>query len=217
MSFSKRVLSLMPEFIQKAYGSYTNKIQLTRWNRSNNPVPVPHVVKQNIIHKYKNKYHIHTFIESGTYLGDMVWAQRNNFDKIYSIELSKELVVFNRKRFSKYPHIEIIQGDSGKILSTLIKELNEKSLFWLDGHYSGEDSARGDKDCPVAEEVKAILSSGIEHIIIMSDAGSFTGQRDFPTLEGISSYITNIYPETQIHIENDCIIVELKIKPAENV
>ncbi len=217
MSFFKRILSLMPESIQKAYGSYNNKTQLRQWERDGKAIPVPHAVKQGIINKYRNKHNINILVESGTYFGDMVWAQRNNFDKIYSIELSKELLLFNRKRFKKYPNIEIIQGDSGKILPTLVKELEEETLFWLDGHYSGENSARGEKDCPVAEEVKAILSTGMEHVIIMSDARSFTGQRDFPTLDGISSYITNIYPATQIHIENDCIIVELKTKSAENV
>jgi hypothetical protein len=207
----------MPESVQKAYGSYNNKTQLRQWSRNGKAIPVPHAVKQGIINKYRNKHNINILVESGTYLGDMVWAQRNNFDKIYSIELSKELVLFNRKRFKKYPSIEIIQGDSGKILPTLVKELEEETLFWLDGHYSGEDSARGDKDCPVIEEVKAILSTGMEHVIIMSDARCFTGQRDFPTLEGISSYITSVYPKTPIHIENDCIIVELKITSTENV
>lgn len=217
MSFSKRILSSMPEFIQKAYSSYNNKIQLARWNKNGQPLPVPHAIKQNIINKYRNKHSINTLVESGTYWGDMVWAQRNNFEKIYSIELSKELVLFNRKRFKKYPNIEIILGDSGKILPTLIKELDEKTLFWLDGHYSGEDSARGDKDCPVAEEVKAILSTEIEHVIVMSDARCFTGQRDFPTLEGISSYITNTYPQSLIRTENDCIIVELKTTLPDDV
>lgn len=207
----------MPEFIQKAYSSYNNKIQLARWNKNGQPLPVPHAIKQNIINKYRNKHSINTLVESGTYWGDMVWAQRNNFEKIYSIELSKELVLFNRKRFKKYPNIEIILGDSGKILPTLIKELDEKTLFWLDGHYSGEDSARGDKDCPVAEEVKAILSTEIEHVIVMSDARCFTGQRDFPTLEGISSYITNTYPQSLIRTENDCIIVELKTTLPDDV
>lgn len=217
MNVSKRILSIMPEFIQNTYHSYKNKIQIIKWKREGKPIPIPHIVKEEMLIKYRNKYNLKTFIETGTYYGDMVWAQRYNFDDIYSIELSKDLVEFTKKRFKKNPHIKIIQGDSGKIMPTLIKDIHERALFWLDGHYSGGDTARGDKDSPILEEVKAILSSKLEHVLLINDARNFTGQRDFPSQEGLSTYILKSYPDSNIHIENDCIIVELKGHAGENV
>jgi len=210
MSFSNRILYSLPESVQKSYSAFKNKIKISKWTRKGKPVPVPHAIKQKMINEYQKKHNINIFIESGTYMGDMVWAQQDNFEQLYSVELSKEFVEQARKRFKKKKHIHIIQGDSGKIMFTLIKEIHEPALFWLDGHYSAGNTARGDKDCPIIEEVKAILSSGLEHVLLIDDARYFTGQRDYPTKEALTAFILNLYPQSEIHEENDLIIVELK-------
>jgi len=202
----------MPDFFQKSYRSFKNKNQIRKWNKRGQTVPVPHAIRQQMILKYRDKYNIRTLVESGTYLGDMVWAQQDNFDEIFSIELSKEFVDFSRSRFKKKPHIKIIQGDSGKIMPIVIKEVKGKTIFWLDGHYSGEDSARGDKDCPAAEEVKAIIASEYDHVILINDARNFTGQRDYPSKEGLCGYVHKIHPESVIKVENDCIVIEIHRK-----
>lgn len=210
MPASKRLFNILPPFIQRIYHSRKNKIKIAGWVKKGKPVPAPHAVKQELVARYAKKHNISTLVESGTYLGDMVWAQQDNFEKIYTIELSKFLQEAAKHRFRKSNHIEFIHGDSGKLMSTLIKDLPEKSLFWLDGHYSGGITARGDKDCPITEEVKAILSSDIEHVLLIDDARYFIGERDYPTINGLSAYIISIYPKSIITIESDCIIVELQ-------
>lgn len=210
MASAKRYLSMLPEFLQKAYHSYKKKAQKKKWNKQGKPIPVPHTIKQEIVLEYKDKYNIDILIETGTYLGDMVWAQRNNFSRIYSIELSKELVQKVSRRFKKKSHIEIIHGNSGKILEEIIPKITDQAIFWLDAHYSGGITARGEKDCPVYDELKAILSSEIEHIILIDDAQYFIGERDYPTIEGVSTYVLNSFPNSDIKVEKDCIIIELK-------
>lgn len=200
----------MPGFIQRIYHSRRNKSQILKWIKKGKPMPPPHAIKQELVTRYGKKHNISTLVESGTYLGDMIWAQQDNFEKIYTIELSKSLQEAAKERFKKKSHIEFIYGDSGKIMATLMKDLPEKTLFWLDGHYSGGSTARGDKDCPITEEVKAILSSDIEHVLIIDDARYFIGERDYPTINGLSAYILSIYPKSAINVENDCIIVELQ-------
>lgn len=210
MPASKRFFNILPSFIQRIYHSKKNKWQIARWIKKGKPIPVPHAIKQELVTRYGKKHSISTLVESGTYLGDMIWAQQDNFENIYTIELSKFLQVAAKKRFKKDTHINFIHGDSGKIMSTLIKDLPEKTLFWLDGHYSGGITARGDKDCPITEEVKAILSADIEHVMLIDDARYFIGERDYPTINGLSSYILSVYPKSFITVENDCIIVELQ-------
>lgn len=210
MPASKRLFNILPAFLQRIYHSNKNKSQISKWVRKGKPVPVPHAIKQELVTRYRKKHDISTLVESGTYLGDMIWAQQDNFEKIYTIELSKYLQEAAKQRFRNRPHIEFIHGDSGKLMSTLIKDLPEKTLFWLDGHYSGGTTARGDKDCPITEKVKAILSSDIEHVLLIDDARYFIGERDYPTINGLSAYILSVYPNSSIEIENDCIIVELK-------
>ena len=105
----------------------------------------------------------------------MVEAQRNNFRKIISIEVADELWKKAVTRFNKYKHISILKGDSGKILPVVTKELNEQAIFWLDGHYDFGITSKGEKDCPILEEIDAILKSnkGLNHILLVDDAISF--------------------------------------------
>ena len=210
MPSSKKHISILPEFIQKIYLSFKNKTQLSKWNKQGHSGIVPHVIKQNRILQFKKLYDINILVETGTYLGDMVWAQRNNFDQVFSIELDRRLATSAQKRFMKNKNITIIEGDSGKVLPKLIPQITEKAIFWLDAHYSGGITARGEKDCPILDELKTILSTQIEHIILIDDARHFIGERDYPTIEGISAYIQYIYPNSILNIEHDCITIELK-------
>lgn len=210
MASSKHYLDILPRFVQKLYKSFQNNKKKKKWFKEGKPVPVPHVIKQEIIVEYKNKHNISTLVESGTYLGDMVWAQQDNFDKIYTIELSKHLHQLAQKRFKKKEHIHVLLGDSGKMMTTVVKEISDKAIFWLDGHYAGGITARGEKDCPIWDELKAILSTDIEHIILIDDARLFIGERDYPSLNGVQVYILEQYPNSKIKVVNDCIIVELE-------
>lgn len=210
MTRSKQYLDILPRFVQKFYKSYQNKKKKNKWIKEGKPIPVPHIIKQELITEYKNKYDISILVESGTYLGDMVWAQQENFDTIYTIELSKQLHRQAEKRFRKKAHIHVLQGDSGKVMDTIVKEISDKAIFWLDGHYSGGITARGNMDCPIWEELKAILSTGTEHIILIDDARLYIGERDYPSINGIKSYIREQFPNSKIEVKNDCIIVELE-------
>lgn len=180
------------------------------WEKVGKPIPVVHAMKQQMITSYGKKHNIDTLIETGTYLGDMVWAQRKNFTQIYSIELSEELAQKAQKRFKSYPYIHIVQGDSGKKLFELQDAYQTPALFWLDGHYSGGITAQGDKDCPIYGELGAIFQTNKNHVLLIDDAREFVGKGDYPSLEELSGFILKIYPNSIIHVENDIIVVELQ-------
>lgn len=163
--------------------------QLAEWERNGRPSPPPHIVKQMAIEEYRKKFQTNILVETGTYLGDMVEAKRNSFEKIYSIELSEKLFTRAKKRFKDYPQINILHGDSGIVLNKLVNEIDKPALFWLDGHYSGGITAKAEKECPVPEELKAILKSPLPHIILIDDARLFNGTHDYPTVEEISNIV----------------------------
>jgi len=73
-----------------------------------------------------------------TFLGDMVFAMKDHFKEIYSIELSEELHNRAKSAFKKYPSIHLGAGDSATALESVFGDIKEHSLFWLDGHYLGE-------------------------------------------------------------------------------
>jgi hypothetical protein len=159
--------------------------QLAEWERNGRQSSPPHIVKQSVIEEYQKKFDLKILIETGTYLGDMVEAHRNHFEKIYTIELSKKLFQRAKKRFKAYSHINILNGDSGIVLNKLLPEIDRPALFWLDGHYSGGITAKGTKECPVPEELGAILKSDFYHIILIDDARLFNGTHDYPTIDEI--------------------------------
>ena len=50
-----------------------------KWVNSGKPVPPPYEYKQKVIRDYQKKNNINILIETGTYLGDMVAAQKKIF------------------------------------------------------------------------------------------------------------------------------------------
>jgi hypothetical protein len=163
--------------------------ELAEWERKGRPVPPVHVVKQKAIDAYRIQYGLSTLVETGTYLGDMVEAQRNRFTQIFSIELSERLYRKALKRFKAYSHIHLLQGDSGEKLKEIVAALKEPALFWLDGHYSGGITAKGAKECPVREELAAMLNSKWQHIILIDDARLFIGSNDYPDMNELLSIV----------------------------
>ena len=61
------------------------------------------------------------------------------------------------KRFINEEKIKILQGDSSEQLTPICKSIEEPSFFWLDGHWSGGNTAQGAKDCPLFEELSQIM------------------------------------------------------------
>jgi hypothetical protein len=181
---------------------------IKNWEVQGKPLPAPHEIKQVAVEHYQKISGYKVLIETGTYMGDMIEAQKANFEKIYSVELSmgfwKRAVI----RFKKYGHIKIIQGDSGKVLFNLAKDLTTPAIFWLDGHYSGGDTARGEKECPVLDEIEAIAGgdSMLKHILLIDDARLFTGKNDYPAIAYLTEYVQSKYPGYQVLIKDDVII-----------
>jgi len=180
--------------------------QLLQWENNGRPVPPPHLVKQQALVHYATKYGLRVLVETGTCYGDMVEAMKNNFDHIYSIELSKELFDEATQRFKATPNIELIHGDSGKLLATVMNKLNQPALFWLDGHYSAGVTAKGEKDTPIYEELDHILSGkGSGHVIIIDDARCFGTDPGYPSIEEITEFIKRRKETVEICVQDDSI------------
>lgn len=202
-SASRRYL---PGFILNPYLSNKANKQLRRWEAAGRPVPPPHIVKQMAIADYRNKYGNSVLVETGTYLGDMVEAQRGRFDRVFSIELGDKLYERARKRFRRERKITIVHGDSGKVLPEVMARIDRPAIFWLDGHYSSGITVKGDKECPIFEELDAIFNSPADnHILLIDDARCFDGSGDYPTLSALDSYVTGKDPRYRMSVENDII------------
>lgn len=160
------------------------------WERAAKPRPPPHAVKRRIVSDYALSYGTNTLVETGTYLGEMIYAMRNNFQMIYSIELSDALANKASRRFRAYHNIRILAGDSRKALPRVLSDISIPCLFWLDGHYSGGITAKGETDSPIIEEVTAILGHRIKtHVLLIDDARCFDGTEGYPALDALRELV----------------------------
>ena len=162
--------------------------------------------KHEVIRDYATEFGVRIFVETGTYKGDTLFSLQNCFDKLYSIELDQKLYEKAKERFADAKKIKIIQGDSSKILPVLLSEINEKTLFWLDAHYSGGVTARGEKETPVREELEAIANHRIkDHVILIDDARAFGRSDDYPNIEEIQAFCTNTFRNHMVEVKDDII------------
>src|SRR4029078_5799052 len=127
-----RRFSVSPAFI----GLTRRRIAL-QWRLRGRPLPPPHVVKQLAILRYQASRKLATFIETGTFTGEMIEAMRPHFRRLISIEMSPEIHDSARRRFAGDPRIEILLGNSAVVLPRVLGQIREPALFWLDGHFMG--------------------------------------------------------------------------------
>lgn len=204
-SHFRKLISFLPANAERKYYQQFFAKEHEQWTVSGKPLPVSNLSKHEALRAFQQKYQLKTLVETGTYMGDTLYAVAHDFDKLYSIELSEHFHQKAKKRFKKYRHIHLIQGDSGKMLSQLVPQLKEAALFWLDGHYSGGLTAKGDKECPVYEELQSIFASPYPHIVFIDDARLFVGKNDYPAIEDLKNFVMKHKPGYHFSIENDCI------------
>jgi hypothetical protein len=184
---------------------------LVEWQANGRPAPPPHAVKQQTLRTFAERFGIKVLVETGTYLGDMVEAMRDQFDQIYTIELSEELYKKAQKRFANASNVNLICGDSAVELANIVHQLNQPALFWLDGHYSCGITAQADKDTPIYEELSYILDApDLGHVIIIDDARAFGVDADYPTIAALSEFVRSKRPNLDISVQDDSIRITPK-------
>lgn len=186
--------------------------ELWQWRRNGQPIPTPHLIKQGTLIEYAKQFQLDILVETGTYMGETVFAMRNKFQRIYSIELNPSFARRARLIFSSKPHITILQGDSAMLLPEVLSEIDRPCLFWLDAHYSGGNTLRGELNTPIMQELRLILDHPVKkHVILIDDARLFVGSNDYPELDTLESMIADEYSEWTFDVKND--IIEINTYP----
>ncbi len=197
-------------FYEFLFGFY-KYLQYLNWIKRGRTPPTPPHLKTDLIKKLASEYSINTLIETGTYLGTTAQTVKNNFSRIFTIEINHKLYQRAKRKFRKNPNIYIKQGDSSKILPKVLKKINSPCLFWLDAHYSGGITAKGKLATPIISELQTILNHRIKkHLILIDDARDYKGKDDYPTIYQLKKIISN-YKYYNLKVELDIIIIYPKI------
>lgn len=156
-----------------------------------------------VLRKYLNP----VFIETGTYLGEGVMtALEAGFQDVYTIELSKSLYNDAVQKFSKDTRVHLIRGDSSTCLWDVISKIENPITFWLDAHCSLGNTAKGDKMCPLIEEMAMISKHPIKkHTILVDDRRLLGSEYMEPTEEDVVRALMKINPLYEISYEDGSI------------
>ena len=196
------------KFLQRTpiYGLYKSlghRPDYWYWKLRGEPERSPHLLKQGAVREYAERYGLRVLVETGTYYGEMVAAMRNRFDEIHSVEFDSRLAQRAQKKFSRWPHIHIWEGDSQRMIPELLRSLRQPALFWLDAGYYGWAGLQGDKQ-RLTTELEAILSHPVAgHVVLMDDARGLNGQNGSPTVQQLKQRIESRFPGRFVEVKHD--------------
>jgi hypothetical protein len=173
------------------------------WRLRGMPERSPHLVKQRTVREYGERFDLRILIETGTYYGEMVYAMKKHFDRIYSIEHDPSLARRAIRKFERFPNIQVVEGDSQQVLPELLKSLKQPALFWLDAGYYGWAGVENDKR-RLSAEFEAILRHPVKgHVILMDDARGLNGQNGALTIGELTRRIESEFPDRKLDVAYD--------------
>jgi hypothetical protein len=152
---------------------------------------------------------LRVFIETGTYRGDTVEAMLDCpcADRVVSVELDEDLCRAAQSRF-RNTRAEILWGNSGVILRSLLAPETRPALFWLDAH-PGEPGTAGEYgQCPLRDELKAALFCMDPDSVILIDDARLFHEEGWPSLAEVEDIATGWH----VSLANDIVMVRAAVR-----
>jgi len=170
------------------------------------PQASPPAVKQALVAEFAGQ--VSNLIETGTFEGDMIEAQREKYARIVTIEVADGLYAAAEKRFAPFPHISVLHGDSSEVLPKAFGLCQGAAVFWLDGHYSGGVTAGAEKEPPILRELAMIADRGESgDVILIDDARLFGWRQGYPRIGTVQKFARQHWPNHEFRIESDVICI----------
>ncbi len=151
------------------------------------------------------------FVETGTSLGGTTRWAAGCFEVVFTIEKAEGLYQRHHETLRALGNVEPLFGDSRDLLPGVLTRLDgRKAVFWLDGHWSGGDTAGVDDECPLLGELEALRAREGD-IVMIDDARLFLcapprphdpGQ--WPTISEVLAAL-GTEPESYVQIVDDVI------------
>src|SRR5207249_6294632 len=134
------------------------------------------------INRLRRQTEARVFIEAGTYYGVIAERCATVFQRVFTVELDKKLYECAARRLRPRRNVQAIQGDALRVIPNILQDESVvNALVFLDGHFSGGETAHGDLAEPAVEELQAIANyrSKIQAIVV-DDFRCFGTNPDYP-------------------------------------
>jgi hypothetical protein len=155
----------------------------------------------------RDRLGIRRVVETGTYTGATTRALGGMFESVITIERSDEYYERARQVLGSLANVQQVHGHSGEELAA-IAPANTPTLYWLDAHWSGGDTAGSDDPVPLMRELDAIGAGDPRDCILIDDARDFATSPDprWPSLVAILDKVREHKPEDHVTVIHDLII-----------
>lgn len=188
------------------FRSNKDRSRIAAWESEGCPVPPPPAYKWSVIREAAKTHSLSVLVETGTYQGHTIARFQNTFEEIHSVELSERLYLAAVERFRENTNVFLYQGDSSQVLPVILSKITKPTLFWLDAHYSGKGTSRGQVDTPIVEELELIMALRDQgHVLLIDDARLFTGASDYPTVWDCRKIVASSCPRYTVDVMHDII------------
>lgn len=159
------------------------------WVSNGCPSPAPNVVKMAVVRHYVVSSGAKHFVETGTFLGSMVEHIAETGVQCHTIEIDDKIYTRAIRILARHKNIDCLKGDSAVVLPQLLAMIDQPTVFWLDGHYSGSFTGKAEIDTPVSKELEMIMAHPVKgHIVLIDDARDFTGGDGYPALSALLAH-----------------------------
>jgi hypothetical protein len=131
--------------------------ELINWkNLYNYSEPFPNFVKKEVFNDFNSPSTI--WVETGTLVGDTAKYLSKVSKFVYTLEPSEKYYNLSVKNLTKCKNVKIYNDTSENKLKDILEIIkpNSEVCFWLDGHWSGGDTFKGETDTPILSELDTI-------------------------------------------------------------
>ncbi|TMK39895.1 MAG: class I SAM-dependent methyltransferase [Actinobacteria bacterium] len=151
-------------------------------------------------------------VETGTFGGDGTRVLAAAFPTVLTIELSPELHERAKAKLADLDGVAVLCGNSTELLSKVV-DAQVPTLYYLDGHWSGEGTAGAEQQCPVMDELELIAAGHPDDCVLIDDARLFCSAppppydpRQWPTLVQVFDALRAARPGCHVTVLDDQVI-----------